>query len=70
LKDGFKQYINEQASWMNDQATKQIARDKLNALTAAIGYASIASNDEQLDKYYEKVRYIVDLFSLIRFHLM
>jgi predicted metalloendopeptidase len=54
LKDGFRQYINE-ATWMNDQATKTIAKQKIDALTAAIGYASIASDDARLDSYYEKV---------------
>lgn len=57
LKDGLKQYVNEQATWMTDEATKRIARQKVDAITAAIGYASIASDDARLDKYYEKVNY-------------
>lgn len=48
-------YVNEQAKWMADERTKAVARQKINALTASIGYATIASNDERLDNYYEKV---------------
>lgn len=55
LKDGFKQYINEQATWMPDELTKARAREKIEALTIAIGYASVAADDVQLDKYYDKV---------------
>ncbi|CAF3418992.1 unnamed protein product [Rotaria sp. Silwood1] len=54
LKTALKKYINEQATWMPDETTKAIARQKIDALTAAIGYASIASNDERLDDYYER----------------
>jgi hypothetical protein len=43
---------------MVDEATKIIAREKIDALTAAIGYATIASDDTLLDNYYEKVRRI------------
>ena len=60
LKDGFKQYINEQATWMPDESTKARAREKIEALTVAIGYASVAADDVQLDKYYEKVSRSVD----------
>ncbi|CAF5049862.1 unnamed protein product, partial [Rotaria magnacalcarata] len=31
-----------------------MAKEKLNALTTAIGYASIASDDASLDDYYDK----------------
>ncbi|CAF3024909.1 unnamed protein product [Rotaria sp. Silwood2] len=54
LKTGLKKYINEQATWMTDETTKTIARQKVDALTAAIGYASIASNDTRLDDYYDR----------------
>jgi len=40
---------------MTDETTKKIAREKIDALTIAIGYASIASDDARLDDYYEKV---------------
>jgi hypothetical protein len=43
---------------MVDEATKNLAREKIEALTIAIGYATIATNDTLLDKYYEKVRRI------------
>lgn len=56
LKDGFKQYINEQATWMADEATRTTARQKIDAMTAAVGYASIAFDDARLDDYYETVR--------------
>jgi predicted metalloendopeptidase len=56
LKDAFKKYISEEAVWMVDEATKIIAREKIDALTAAIGYATIASDDARLDSYYAKVR--------------
>ncbi|CAF1196744.1 unnamed protein product [Rotaria sordida] len=54
LKNGFKEYINENAKWMVDEETKNIAREKIDKLTAAIGYATIASDDASLDNYYEK----------------
>ncbi|CAF3796327.1 unnamed protein product [Rotaria sordida] len=54
LKNGLKKYINEQATWMTDETTKAIARQKIDALTAAIGYASIASDDARLDEYYTR----------------
>jgi len=40
---------------MIDEPTKTIAKQKIDALTVAIGYASIASDDARLDDYYEKV---------------
>lgn len=40
---------------MDDEATKAIAREKIRALSAAIGYASIISTDATLDDYYKKV---------------
>ena len=43
---------------MPDKVTKNIAKEKIDALTAAIGYARIASDDTLLDNYYEKVRRI------------
>ena len=55
LKNGLNKYINEQATWMSDETTKTIAKQKINALTASIGYTSIASDDVQLDDYYERV---------------
>ncbi|UJR08999.1 hypothetical protein I4U23_013249 [Adineta vaga] len=54
LKDGFKDYVNNRATWMPDEVTKNVAKEKVNALTAAIGYAKIASDDESLNKYYEQ----------------
>ena len=60
LKQGFIQYIDEQANWISDQTTKSIAKDKILSLTDAIGYASIASNDDKLDDYYSQV----SLFSI------
>jgi len=50
---------------MVDQATKNFAKEKIDALTIAIGYVNIASNDTLLDNYYEKVRRI--LFGKILF---
>ncbi|CAF3327960.1 unnamed protein product, partial [Rotaria sp. Silwood2] len=44
----------EQATWMTDETTKTIESKKVDALKAAIGYASIASNDTRLDDYYER----------------
>ena len=55
LKESFKQYIEQNSTWMPDAATKTIAKGKIDALTATIGYASIASDDDQLDQYYQKV---------------
>jgi hypothetical protein len=55
LKDGFQAYIDGQALWMADEATKLIAKKKIEAMTAEIGYATIASNDALLDDYYERV---------------
>jgi predicted metalloendopeptidase len=55
LKDGLKQYINEQATWMVDEATKTIAKEKIDGISATIGYASLASDDAGLDDYYERV---------------
>jgi hypothetical protein len=43
---------------MADAATKNIARQKIDALTSAIGYAAITSDDNLLDNYYEKVKTI------------
>jgi hypothetical protein len=43
---------------MADEATKNLAREKIEAFTIAIGYATIASNDTLLDDYYEKVKRI------------
>jgi hypothetical protein len=43
---------------MVDQTTKNLAKEKIDALTIAIGYVNIASNDTLLDNYYEKVRRI------------
>jgi hypothetical protein len=40
---------------MSDERTKNFAREKIDALTVAIGYARIISNDTLLDNYYEKV---------------
>jgi hypothetical protein len=40
---------------MKDEMTKSVARQKIDALTAAIGYATIASNDALLDQYYIRV---------------
>lgn len=59
MQQGFKQYINEKATWMPDEKTKAIAREKIDTLRASIGYTSVASNDETLDAYYDKVRIIV-----------
>ncbi|CAF0801046.1 unnamed protein product [Adineta steineri] len=73
LKDGFKQYINEQATWMADETTKTFARQKIDALTAAIGYASIASDDARLDDYYElfaidETSHLANAYGYHRFH--
>ncbi|CAF3666159.1 unnamed protein product [Rotaria sp. Silwood1] len=54
LKNGFKEYISEKAKWIADEETKNIAIDKIDKLTASIGYAAIASDDASLDNYYEK----------------
>jgi hypothetical protein len=43
---------------MVDETTKNLAKGKIDALTIAIGYANIASNDTLLDNYYDKVRRI------------
>jgi len=43
---------------MIDETTKNLAKGKIDALTIAIGYANIASNDTLLDNYYDKVRRI------------
>jgi hypothetical protein len=40
---------------MVDETTKTIAKDKIDALSATIGYASLASDDAGLDDYYERV---------------
>lgn len=56
LKDGFRQYINLQATWIADNQTRTIAQQKIDVLTAAIGYTSIAFDDGLLDEYYERVR--------------
>lgn len=55
MKNGFKQYIDDQAKWIADAETKRLAREKVDELSSAIGYASIASDDTQLDVYYAKV---------------
>ncbi|CAF0773808.1 unnamed protein product [Adineta steineri] len=52
LRDGLKQYINEHATWMEDESTKRYAREKIDALTESIGYAHIASDDTLLNNYY------------------
>jgi hypothetical protein len=44
---------------MIDEGTKTIARQKIDALTVAIGYDSILSDDARLDNYYEKVNIIL-----------
>ncbi|CAF5194325.1 unnamed protein product, partial [Rotaria magnacalcarata] len=54
LKTAFIKYVNEKATWMTDEVTKRVAREKIDALTVAIGYASIASSDSRLDEYYER----------------
>jgi len=59
LKDEFKQYINQHATWMVDETTKNLARKKIDTLTIAIGYATIVLNDTLLDQYYEKVKRIL-----------
>lgn len=56
LKISFEEYITQYAIWMNDEQTKNIAREKIRGLSIAIGYARIAENDTLLDKYYEKVK--------------
>jgi hypothetical protein len=43
------------ATWIADESTKSYARTKIEALTVAIGYASIASDDASLDDYYKQV---------------
>jgi predicted metalloendopeptidase len=55
LKNAFNEYIDKQATWMADEATKTIARNKLNRLSLSIGYASIAFDDTLLDNYYAQV---------------
>lgn len=55
LKTAFKNYIDQQATWMNDKETKESAKSQIDTITAAIGYASIASNDTLLDDYYDRV---------------
>lgn len=55
LKDGFQSYIDGQALWVADDGTKSIAMQKIEAMSAEIGYASIAQNDDLLDDYYERV---------------
>ncbi|CAM4804314.1 unnamed protein product [Rotaria magnacalcarata] len=54
LIKSFKTYLDKNAKWMVDEQTKNMAKEKLNALTTAIGYASIASDDASLDDYYDK----------------
>ncbi|CAF3289761.1 unnamed protein product [Rotaria socialis] len=54
LKTAFINYVNAKATWMTDEITKRVAREKIDALTVAIGYASIASNDSRLDEYYAR----------------
>ncbi|CAM4941895.1 unnamed protein product [Rotaria socialis] len=54
LIKSFKTYIDKNAKWMVDVKTRNMAKEKLNALTTAIGYASISSNDASLDDYYDK----------------
>lgn len=56
LKDGFQQYIDQQAAWIQDDRTRTIAKEKVEFLSAAIGYIEFASNDQLLDEYYERVR--------------
>ncbi|CAF1521815.1 unnamed protein product [Adineta ricciae] len=73
LKDGFRQYIDEQATWMMDESTKTVAREKIAAMTSAIGYASIASDDGRLDDYYERFAvsdrsHFENAYSYHRFH--
>ncbi|CAF4438462.1 unnamed protein product [Rotaria sp. Silwood2] len=53
LKNGFKEYINQNAKWIVDDDTKNIAREKIDKLTVAIGYTAIASDDTLLDNYYQ-----------------
>jgi hypothetical protein len=43
---------------MPDGPTKNLAKAKIDALTSAIGYATIASDDTLLDDYYSKVTLI------------
>ncbi|UJR37211.1 hypothetical protein I4U23_029920 [Adineta vaga] len=73
LKQGLKQYVDEQATWMIDETTKVEARRKIDAMTAAIGYASIASDDGRLDDYYERfavgdTSHFENAYSYHRFH--
>ncbi|CAF1244484.1 unnamed protein product [Adineta ricciae] len=53
LKNGLLTYVNERATWMADEPTKTVAREKINRLTAAIGYTKIVSTDESLNSYYD-----------------
>ena len=55
LKDGFRQYIDQQATWIRDDKTRMIAQQKNDLLSAAIGYVQIASDDSLLDQYYDRV---------------
>lgn len=48
-------YIDNDATWIPDEITKNVAKQKILSLTSSIGYASIASNDSLLDEYYDKV---------------
>ena len=55
LKSALKEYVDSQAKWMTDATTRAIAKAKIDAMAASIGYASLASNDARLNDYYERV---------------
>lgn len=45
---------------MKDKETKDIALEKVKQLISSVGFANIASSDELLDNYYEKVMYRIE----------
>ncbi|CAF1389269.1 unnamed protein product, partial [Didymodactylos carnosus] len=58
LIDSLSKYITD-ISWMDEQ-TKQIANEKIKQLQISVGYTDIASNDDKLDAFYEKLMITAD----------
>lgn len=57
IRSAFNELLEEN-HWMDDE-TRNVAKEKANAMNERIGYPEILTNPKELEKEYENVRMIV-----------
>lgn len=57
IRSAFNELLEEN-HWMDDE-TRNVAKEKANAMNERIGYPEILTNPKELEKEYENVRMII-----------